>query len=166
MMEFTGHQLSIPGDIILYPAGPGSSWSSRLVVAGEIMAGLGEGMVAYSHATIISEVPGYQYEATFPLTGLYPIDTSRQYEVWQLQGLTDEERKQILAWCRGHLGHLYNLIGVITFGRIELPGTYYCSQFDCLAYECAGRHPGDLIMSPDSIPQYPGMVKVATYTPS
>ena len=145
----------LPGDVILYPAGPKSALSSRLIVAGEIIAGLGDGMKQYSHAAVLSSTTGYQYEAKFPFTGRFPIDTSRPYEIWRLGDLTGEERTKILRWCRAHEGHLYNLIGVLTLGKINLPGTYYCSQFACLAYNAAGKHPGDLILSPDSLPQYP-----------
>ncbi len=48
---------------------------------------------------------------------------------------------------------------------MRLPGSYYCSQFACLAYAAAGLHPGDLIMSPDSIPQYPGARMIDRYEP-
>lgn len=154
-----------PGDVILYPAGPKSALSSRLVVCGEIMAGLGSGLVSYSHAAVVARTPGYQYEATFPFTGRFKIDTSRPYEVWRLGDLTDLERGVVTKWCADHVGHPYNLTGVLTFDLIRLPGTYYCSQFACLAYAAAGKHPGDLIMSPDSIPQYPGAVKIYSYTP-
>lgn len=155
----------VAGDFILYPAGPKSAWSSRLVVAGEIMAGLGGGLEMYSHAAILSNTPGYQFEATFPFTVRSKIDTSRPYEIWRVGSPTMLQRSLILKWCKDHVGKLYNIIGVLTFGLIELPDTYYCSQFGCLAYAAAGLHPGDAIMSPDSIPQYSGARMICRYTP-
>ena len=146
----------LPGDVILYPCDPRSAFSSRFVGAGELLIGMGgAGEEEYSHAAILSNTPGYEYEATFPFTGLFKIDTSRVYEVWRLGEITLNQRAVILRWCRTHLGDFYNLIGVLTCGLIELPGTYYCSQFACKAYDAAGLHPGDLIMSPNSIPLYP-----------
>lgn len=48
----------LPGDIILYPASGASSLTSRLVVAGEVLAGFGSGLEQYSHAAILSSKPG------------------------------------------------------------------------------------------------------------
>ncbi len=155
-----------PGDFILYPCDPRSAFSSRFVGAGELLVGLGgRGKQMYSHAAILSFTSGWQYEAKFPFTGRFKIDTSRVYEVWRIGDPTEKQRLQIVRWCRQHEGDCYNLIGVLTAGLIELPGTYYCSQFACLAYVSAGLHPGDLIMSPNSIPQYPGARMIHRYVP-
>lgn len=154
-----------PGDVILYPANGKSALSSRLVVAGEIIAGLGGGLEQYSHAAVLSQTPGKQYEATFPFTGHYPIDTSRTYEVWRLGDPSDAQRRRILDWCRSKRGKLYNLLGVLTCGKLQLPDTYYCSQFACLAYAAAGIVAGDAIMSPDSIPQFKGAEMILRVEP-
>lgn len=154
------------GDFILYPCDPRSAFSSRFVGAGELLVGLGgHAKQMYSHAAIFSYTPGYQYEATFPFTGHFKIDKSRVYEVWRIGSPTAQQRSKIIEWCEEHVGDLYNLIGVLTCGLIELPGTYYCSQFGCLAYAAAGLHPGDLIMSPNSIPEYPGARMIYRFTP-
>jgi len=153
------------GDVILYPAGPQSELTARVVAAGEALAGIGAGFEGYSHAAILSYTPGYQWEAKFPLTGIYPIDTSRVYEVWRLGEPTDEQRARILRWCLDHNGRLYDLLGVVTVGRLRCPGTYYCSEYACLAYAAAGLHPGDKIMSPNSLPEYPGARLIDRYVP-
>jgi hypothetical protein len=153
-----------PGDVILYTAGGSSAWSSRLVAAGEILAGLGKGMKQYSHAAILS-VDGYQFEATFPLTGHYQIDTKRPYEVWRIGNPTTAQRGKVLEWCRSHEHRLYNLIGVLTCGKLKLTDTYYCSEFACLAYRHAGLYPGDRIMSPDSIADYKHAKMIARHEP-
>ena len=155
----------LPGDAILYNANGKSGWSARLVAAGELLAGMGDGLEEYSHAAVLSDKPGYQYEATFPLTGHYKIDTSRTYEIWRLGNPTTAERIKVLDWCRSKCGKLYNLIGVLSFGYLRLPDTYYCSQFLGLAYAQIGLKIGDRIMSPSSIPDYPGAVMIGRYSP-
>lgn len=157
-----------PGDFILYPCDPRSAFSSRFVGAGELLVGLGghgREKQMYSHAAIMGYTPGYQYEAKFPFTGHFKIDKSRVYEVWRIGSLSANQRHSLIDWCENHVGDLYNLIGVLTCGLIELPGTYYCSQFACLAYASVGLHPGDSIMSPNSIPEYPGARMIYRYTP-
>ncbi len=129
------------------------------------MAGLGGGMTMYSHAAILALSPGWEYEAKFPFTGRFKIDTSRPYEIWRIGDPSLNERAQIIKWCKEHEGDLYNLVGVATLGLVNLPNTYYCSQFACLAYASAGLHPGDKIMSPDSIPQYPHAKMIYNYSP-
>jgi uncharacterized protein YycO len=153
-----------PGDIIIYPAGPTSQLSSRIIIAGEIMAGFGSGLEMYSHASVYAG-SGMQYEATFPKTRLSKIDNSRVYEIWNLNNPTPEQRSKIIEWCKAHVGVFYNLIGVVTFGILSFPGSYYCSQFACLAYNSVGLHPGDRIMSPDSIPAYYGANMIYRYIP-
>lgn len=160
----TGHPL--PGDVILYPANGRSALSSRLVAAGEILAGFGKGLKQYSHAAIVAESIGYQYEATFPRTCYSMIDVARGYEVWRVGEPTKEQRQRILIWCREHVGDFYNLTGVLTAGLIRLPNTYYCSQFAGLSWRAAGYKIGDKIMSPDSIPDTPRAHCVARYAPS
>ena len=95
-----------PGDAILYPASGKSAWSSRIVAAGEILAGFGDGIEQYSHAAVLSDKTGRQWEATFPFIGEYDIDTRRVYEIWRLGDLTTLERLKILDWCRSKKGHL------------------------------------------------------------
>lgn len=154
----------LPGDVVLYPED--SELSSHLVAFGERIMGLGREGAEYTHAAVLSGMPGYQYEAKFPFTGQFKIDTSRSYEVWRLGNPTELQRTQVLHWCDTHVGDFYNLTGVLTCGLVEIPGTYYCSQFVCLAYAAAGMHPGDLVMDPDSIPQYPGAQMLLSYDPA
>jgi len=153
-----------PGDVILYPADGMSSLASRLVAAGELLAGLGKGLVQYSHAAIL-DVEGYQFEAYFPKTRYSKIDQKRLYEIWRLGEITPAERQRILGWCKAHVGRWYNLIGVLTADHIRIPDTYYCSQFAGLAYAAIGKKVGDRIMSPDSIPDFPGAKKIFTNEP-
>ena len=154
-------------DFILYPCDPRSAFSSRFVGAGELLVGLGGRgeTTQYSHAAIKAVNPGYQYEAKFPLTGHFKIDTSRIYEVWRIGNPTDAQRAGILKWCKDHEHRPYDVLGVLTGGRLSIPGTYYCSRYGCLAYASQGLHPGDLIMSPNSIPMYPKARMIYRFTP-
>jgi hypothetical protein len=157
--------MPLPGDAILYPAGPRSELTARIVAAGEELAGMGKGFEGYSHAAIMAQEQGWQWEAKFPLTGRYLIDTSRVYEVWRLGNPTPDQRLKALKWCRQNKNRLYDLLGVLTFGRLRMPGTFYCSEFACMAYAAAGLHPGDKIMSPNSLPEYPGAQMIYRYKP-
>jgi hypothetical protein len=157
-MELSAHgsTTALPGDAILYPANGASSFAARFVLIGELLAGLGDGLEQYSHAAVL-DTPGWQYEAYFPKTRRSQIDPKREYEIWRICDLTCEQRTAITEWCKAHVGKWYNLTGVLTLDLIHLPGSYYCSQFLGTAYaEAAGIKLGDRIMSPDSIPDYPG----------
>lgn len=150
-----------PGDVVLYPVSGKSSLSSRIIAAGELLAGFGNGMEQYSHASIL-DVDGWQFEAYFPRTRYSKIDQNRRYEIWRLGNPTDSERTRILGWCKAHVGDLYNLTGVLTANLIRIPGTYYCSQFAGLAYAAIGKKIGDKIISPDSVADYPFARKLFT----
>ena len=185
----------LPGDVCRYLVDGDAPWSARAVAAGEILAGLSaqrrsfpsrvvaavrmllgkaEGDEA-SHASILSYHGGYQYEAVFPWAMHSKIDFSRQFEIWRICELTNDERHRILDWCRAKtrwlkigpwwIGHPYNLVGVLTGGIVRLPGTYFCSQYDGMAYQSIGRGFGDDIMSPDGIPNVPGAKKLYTHIP-
>lgn len=156
----------LPGDVIQYVVDPHSAWSSKAVAMGEMWAGCGHGFEFYSHSTILSDQPGMQWEAKFPRTGHFPIDVTRTYEIWRVGNLDQHDRNNVLRWCKAHEGHLYNLTGVLTLGWIELPGTYYCSQFVGLAYKEVGLTIGDDIMSPDSLPDFPGARMITRYEPA
>ena len=154
--------LWLPGDAILYPED--KELSSEIVAFGEREMRLKAG-AQYTHAGIAYLGDNNQFEAIFPRARFSLIDTSRTFEVWRLCDLTDTERNVILEWCRQHDGYFYDLPGVLTGGRVKIPGLIYCSRAVCLAYDMIGKHPGDLIMSPDSLPLYPGARMLYRHTP-
>lgn len=145
-----------PGDVILYPITPRSGWTSRFVGAAELAVGVGQGAVQYSHAAIMSEKTGWQYEAKWPRVGHYPIDARRIAEVWNLGHPTHDQRVQILAYCREHEGDWYNMLGLLTGGLLGLPRTEVCSQLVGDAYATA-RPPirigkeGQRLLSPNAL---------------
>ena len=155
----------LPGDIVLYPAGGKSALSSRLVAAGEILAGFGKGCVQYSHGAIMAQEPGFQWEEVFPRAVHSKVDLSRPFEIWRVPGITVAQRAVILDWCKAHKGAWYDILGVLCGGLIHVPGTYYCTRWDCVAYRVAGIGIGDEIGSPDSIPDSYSIIKVCTWTP-
>lgn len=147
------------GDIILYPVTPKSAWSSKLVVIGEILFGAGKGLEHYSHVGIVSDTPGYQFEAVWPRVCRSKIDKSRPYEIWRIEGLDDMKRREILAFCRARCGEWYNMIGLLTFGLIGFKHTEVCSQFAGFAYASVGikiSAEGKRLLSPNAIADYPG----------
>ncbi len=156
-----------PGDIILYPVTGQSNWISRLIGAAQLIIGIGKGYETYSHVAILAP-NGRQYEAKWPRTGNFLIDDSRVFEVWSLGNLTDAQRRQVLMWCRCHVGEWYNMIGLLTGGLFGLPRTAVCSQFAGHAYESAGvsiHQEGLAILSPDAIPDFPEARMLRRYQP-
>lgn len=146
-----------PGDLILYPFVDGGAFSSEAVAVGETLAGLGKGLERYSHAAIVADKEGYQYEAVFPKSGINPIDNTRVVEFWDIGQPNEAQRRCRLGWCRAHVGDFYDLPGVLTAGLVKIPGLYYCSRYACLAIESDGvTKVGDSIMSPNSLPDYRG----------
>lgn len=158
----------LPGDLILYNVTGNSELISRLVAAAQLSLGIGGGSEVYSHVAVLSDRPGWQFEAKFPLTGHFPIDTSRSYEIWRIGKPTPDQRKGILNWCREHEGHLYNLSGLLTDGLIALRGTYVCSQFGATSYAANGiriKAEGHRVLAPDVIPDAKGAKRVLRYDP-
>lgn len=157
-----------PGDIILYTVTPKSGWTSKLVAVGELFWGAGRGAKAYSHAAVLSYTKGRQFEAKWPLTGFYPVDSSRPYEVWRITGVTDEQRKAVLRWCQAHTGQLYDMVGLLTFGLIRSRHRAVCSQFVGRAYAAAGIRiapEGKRLLSPNAIADFKRARLVGTFMP-
>lgn len=157
-----------PGDIILYPVTPRSALSSRIVAAGEMLLGMGKSEELYSHAALVSYSPGLQYEAKWPIVGQYEIDKTRIYEVWRLPDVTDDQRVIILREAKAKCGDLYNMIGLLSAGRLWLPHTEVCSQLVGSCYAKAGIEigkEGARLLSPDAIADYPGAEMIYRFIP-
>ena len=156
------------GDLILYNVNGRSEFISRLVGAGQLILGIGHSREVYSHVAVMSDRKGYQFEAKVPRAGEFPIDDSREYEVWRIGDPTDAQRDDILRWCRKHAGDWYNLTGLLTDGLVALRRTYVCSQFGGRAYKAAGiriSSEGNRVLAPDAIPDAPGARCIARYAP-
>lgn len=159
-----------PGDIILYPVNGMSGWTSKFVAIAQLFVSVGKMNTQYSHAAVLSEKNGFQYEAKWPRTGLYKIDKTRSYEVWRIGSPTDGQVDDILTWCRARTGEWYNMIGLLTGGFLGFAHTEVCSQFVGYAYYSA-RPPikfskeGQRLLSPNSIPDHPHARLVAKYEP-
>lgn len=158
----------LPGDIILYPVTPRSALVSRLVAIGQLLVGAGKGAAQYSHAAVY-EKEGWQYEAKWPMSGRFRIDSKRTYEIWRVAGITNEQRVQIMAACRARSGQWYNLIGLLTGGLLGLPHHEVCSQFVGSVYDDAEpaiifNKGGQRILSPDAMVDDRRMHKLVTVT--
>lgn len=158
----------LPGDVILYPVTGQSGWTSRFVAAGELIIGVGHTFEQYSHVAILDEDPHYEFEAKFPKTGRFRVDTSRIYEIWNIGNPSSAQRARVLAWCRDHEDEWYNMLGLLTGGLLGLPRTAVCSQFVGKAYAAAnikfsaeGKH----ILSPNAIRDYKDATMIQRYVP-
>lgn len=146
-----------PGDIVLYPVSGCDSWESRIVGIGQLMFGSGKGHEQFSHAAVLSEKPGWEWEAKWPRVGHYAIDQARNYEVRRPKRYTDEQRQKVLSWFGVHAGDRYDLVCLLTFGLVQLPGAAVCSQAVDLALRFAGAHPdleGKHILFPDALADF------------
>ena len=147
----------LPGDIVLYPVSGCDSWESRIVGIGQLMFGSGHSHEQFSHAAVLSTKPGYEWEAKWPRVGHYAIDQTRDYEVRRPRHYDEHHRIKVLAWFQAHRGDLYDLVCLLTFGLIQLPGAAVCSQAVDLALRFAGARPdreGKLILSPDALADF------------
>jgi hypothetical protein len=145
---------TLPGDVVLYTVSGCDSWESRIVGIGQLIFGAGRGHEQFSHAAVLSHRPGWEYEAKWPRIGHFEIDQSRDYEIRRPKHYTEHQRYEVLLWFRSHEGDLYDLVCLLTFGLIQLPGAEVCSQAVDLALRFSGAHPdreGKNILSPDAL---------------
>lgn len=155
------------GDIVLYTVSGRSEFSSRVVAAGELLAGMGRGAVQFSHAAVLDH-GGFQYEAKWPKTGRYPVDIARPYEIWRIEGMTQIQRHEVLMWCARHVGEWYDIVELLTFGLIQHRNRSVCSQFVDRAFRRAGvrlGREGQALLSPDAIADDPRARLIYRYTP-
>lgn len=148
----------LPGDIILYPITAASEWSSKIVGLAEMVCGQWRDGRQYSHAAILAQSPGMQYEESWPTSGLHRMDPKRPYEIWRVEGVEEDERQRILRWCAVHDGEWYDLGCLFTFGLLQSRHRAVCSQYVARAYMAGagirfGKE-GHRIVSPDALADY------------
>jgi cell wall-associated NlpC family hydrolase len=129
----------LPGDVILYPVTPGSSFASKLIAFGELLLGRGRGREEYSHVGIALD-RGWQFESVWPRARLSRIDERRPREAWRMKGIGERQRQEILWWCRRAIGRPYDLLYVLSFTLIRNRKEDVCSTFARDAYRAAGLH--------------------------
>jgi len=152
-----------PGDLIFYPVTPKSVWSARLVAIGQLLIGKDKSEVQYSHVTLFDR-DEYQLESVWPWSKRSKIDTSRPYEIWRMHGITHSNRQRIMCWAYDHLGVLYDMLYILSFGLLRIHGEEVCCTFVRDAYKSAALHmPAD---RPDSIIDSGIFFKVSEYNPT
>lgn len=159
-----------PADWILYVVNGRSEFISRSVAAAQLLLGIGHGNEVYSHAALVSERQGWQYESKFPFPGHFPIDITRAYEIWRIGDPSDCQRAKALNWCHRHQGirYPYNMSGLLTDGLVSLRRSYVCSQYAAAAWRSAGvkvSAEGQRVLAPDVIPDFPGARMISRYEP-
>jgi len=162
-----------PGDILAYKINKETtnifsrliSWISRVTVGNWLV----DGEDSFNHVAILSDVPGMQYELTWPNGGLNPIKWDK-YDVYSVvyQGLTDEQRKKILEYCKNNSKKEYDWLAIITFGLLSIGGKSICSRFVANAYLFAGidlRKPKESLISPNETAYHEKMILDRIYKP-
>lgn len=162
--------LWLPADVIAYPVNGQSALSSRAVAIVQLVVGVGRGSENWSHLTLASDRPGWEYGAQWPRVGHFPIDASRPYEVWRLAELTDDQRRAILDYARSRVGDWYNMIGLLTGGILGLPHTEVCSEMVGDSYAAARpaillAKEGQRLLSPDAALDYPSARRIYQHAP-
>lgn len=155
-----------PADIIAFTA-MGGDGLSRVIGGAQVALGAGRSGHIYSHVTLKAFTPGFNHEAKFPLVGFYPIDITRDFDVWRLPKMTHAKADKIIHTAMAHHGDLYNLIGLFTAGRLAWRHSEVCSQYVGLCAASAGYHfrkEGLPILAPDPIFDYPGIRLVGHHT--
>lgn len=134
----TVQELAQPGDVLLYSVTPKSGLVARLIATVQMWRKEGDYKTQYSHVSVVSGKPGYQFEAMFPKTREYVVDWQNpRLELWRVKGATQEQTKLALAWCAAHIGCYYN-VGQILMGAFKLSNSYSCTMFVRQAWLHAG----------------------------
>lgn len=146
-----------PGDILLFRVGPGAPWIARIIGWGQRMIGeQGSSGNAYYHVGFVGPGVFKYYESKPPRicnSDLPPL-LPPYMEVYRLKNpLTTEQLQKIFAYANSQIGKWYNLIGVLTFGYIQIGNFAFCSQFTWQAFTYAGvvLCPWESLESPDDI---------------
>ena len=164
------HHEPEPGDIIAYTVNGASGWTSKFVAIVQLIFGLGRGVENFSHLTLVSDKPGWEYGAQWPKVGHFPIDKSRAYEVWRVSGLTLHQRREIIWYAQSRVGDWYNMLGLLTGGLLQLHHSEVCSQEVGDAYAWASppvvfKKEGMKILSPDAVLDDSRVHMIARYVP-
>ena len=150
----------LPGDCIAYFADGDEPFSSRMVGAVQLLCGIGKSKFQISHIAAWL-CPGWQVEAKSPRLGAFPIDESRDYEIWRLQGFSPDVGRGIIDWyaARINRGDTYGWVSFLTGGLIQPKGQEVCSHAYGLAASSSGlvipKPKWPKIWTPAAIADYP-----------
>lgn len=138
------------GDLIFYPVTPYSGWLQKLIAWGERAIDQAPSSRGYSHVAIAGPDLQHQYEAWWPRIRNVPIRLGGA-EVYSIKDINNVQVSQMMAYCQSRVGTWYDLIAILTLGKIQIGGTEVCSQLAYNAALAAGvaLGPPQAFMSPD-----------------
>lgn len=150
----------------MFRVDPGAPLLDRLIGWGERMLKQSDSTKRnYYHVAFVSADPTKMYSAQPPTIRLIDIPTPlpSYIEIYRpITALTPEQLQNIFAFADSKLGTLYNFLGVLTGGYIQIGQFMFCSQFTWIAYSQAGFYfcPYEFLESPDDIPTCPPLERV------
>lgn len=155
-----------PGDVLLWRIDPGAPWVDRLIGWGERRLGQGiKGKADYYHVGFVSRIPGQFYESKPPRIALSPIPNPlpSYVETYRLRSPPHPDLlKAVFDYADTRVGNLYDFLGVLTGGFVEIAGLEFCSKFtnDSFSYAGIVLCPNQELISPDDIAASPLLQRV------
>lgn len=144
----------------------GAPLMSRLIAWGERMLKQSDSDKRnYYHVGFVSADPRKFYQSKPPCICLsdVPQPLPDYIEVYRpITPLTPDQLKTIFAFADSKLGTLYNFLGVLTGGYVQIGQFMFCSQFTWIAYSKAGFYfcTYEFLESPDDIPTCPPLAYI------
>ena len=156
--------LAQPGDILFYKTTPKSGLTHRIIAAGELLLGLGNGDVQYNHVSIVSTFTGFQYEAVWPRLRYSKINWDDPcIEIWRYRGITHEQAGAVLRAASVRLGEHYDLVlfltGFLKSQHAEICTGYVVDSFTAAKLSLASG--GDKRLAPNVLSQDPALDRIA-----
>jgi hypothetical protein len=145
----------------------GAPLLSRLIGWGERMLKQSNAQKKdYYHVAFVSADTTKMWSAQPPWIDLYDIPNPLPpyIEVYRpITPLTQDQLDQIFNFAYSVRHTLYNLLGVLTGGYVQIGHFMFCSQFIWIAYSKAGFYfcSYEFLESPDDIPTCPPLAYVA-----
>lgn len=155
-----------PGDVLMFRVDDGAPLIDRLIAWGERMLKQSNAdKKNYYHVGFVSADPRKYYESKPPRICLtdVPQPLPDYVEVYRpLTPLTPDQLKKIFTYANSKIGTLYNFLGVLTAGYVQIGQFMFCSQFTWVSYSQASFYfcPYEFLESPDDIPVCPPLVLV------
>jgi len=108
---------------------PNSSWLGKLIGQGQKWIGKAPSQSAYEHVVLFSS-PMSIVEGYWPRVRERPFDPTgcEGLEIYRIKGITPQQVIVLVNEARSHIGELYNVVGIATFGLVQLGHAVYCSQ--------------------------------------
>ncbi len=156
-----------PGDILLYRVTKHSAWHDKLIALGQRLLYRVPSHARFCHVAIVDIDTNYKLEAVWPKTrrSLIAGDNKDEVmEVYRVNGITDAQALQAVAWADANLNEWYDILLFVT-GWVDVKHAEICSTFVSKALSAAGFNIPDIsrydkIILPDDYAADNKLVKV------